>query len=81
MTVTPPVVRRPQPPASSDRSAGGRFALREVVRVPPLHLAAGAAVTIGIFLYVYAFRANYIDDAYIQLRYARTLLDSGTWGF
>ena len=35
----------------------------------------------GLLLYVAAFRATWVDDAYIQLRYARTLLEHGTWGF
>jgi len=38
-------------------------------------------VVTALLVYVAAFRATWIDDAYIQLRYARTLLESGTWGF
>jgi hypothetical protein len=33
-----------------------------------------------ILIYVYAFRPIFIDDAFIQFQYARTLADSGTWG-
>jgi len=46
-----------------------------------LRLAAALAVLAVLVPYVTAFRATWIDDAYIQLRYARTLIDSGTWGF
>jgi hypothetical protein len=43
--------------------------------------AKAAAVLTVLLLYVSAFRMAWIDDAYIQLQYARTLLESGTWGF
>ncbi len=43
--------------------------------------AKAAAVITVLLLYVSAFRMAWIDDAYIQLQYARTLLESGTWGF
>jgi hypothetical protein len=38
---------------------------------------------LGIFLYFYLslFRNALIDDAFITLRYVKTLLASGTWGF
>ena len=37
----------------------------------------------GLFLYVYLslFKNALIDDAFITLRYAKTLFISGTWGF
>ncbi|MDP9364256.1 MAG: hypothetical protein M3Q10_08540 [Chloroflexota bacterium] len=46
-----------------------------------LRLAGAMAVLAALVPYVAAFQATWIDDAYIQLRYARTLIDSGTWGF
>jgi hypothetical protein len=59
--------------------AGG---LRSRVQSFPLARMAVAAVVVAALLaYVAAFRATWIDDAYIQLQYARTLLESGTWGF
>ena len=38
---------------------------------------------LGIFLYFYLsfFENAFIDDTFITLRYAKTLLESGTWGF
>lgn len=44
-------------------------------------LAVAFAVLAVLVPYARAFRATWIDDAYIQLRHARTLIDSGTWGF
>jgi hypothetical protein len=49
--------------------------------IPLARLVTAAAVVVGLIFYVSAFRLTWIDDAYIQLRYARTLLESGTWGF
>lgn len=43
--------------------------------------AGAVAVLAVLVIYVAAFRATWIDDAYIQRRYARTLIDPGTWGF
>src|SRR5687767_8104410 len=34
-----------------------------------------------LFLYLNLFRHALIDDAFITLRYVKTLLTSGTWGF
>ena len=31
--------------------------------------------------YAWSLRATFVDDAFIQFRYARTLVESGTWGF
>lgn len=43
----------------------------------------GAWLFFGIFLYIYLhlFKNALIDDAFITLRYVKTLLTSGTWGF
>ncbi|HSL44833.1 MAG TPA: hypothetical protein VK897_15460 [Anaerolineales bacterium] len=43
----------------------------------------GVWLFFGIFLYFYLnlFGNALIDDAFITLRYAKTLLSSGTWGF
>lgn len=43
----------------------------------------GVWLFFGLFLYVYLhlFRNALIDDAFITLRYVKTLLISGTWGF
>jgi len=61
------------PALAAARAAVGR---RELVRA-----ATTAATLLALLAYAAAFRATWIDDAYIQLRYARTLLESGTWGF
>lgn len=53
----------------------------KVVRVPPRYLAAALVGIADLFFYVFAFRNTWIDDTYIQLQYARTLLEDGTWGF
>ena len=49
--------------------------------LPLPRLARAVAILAALLVYVAAFRATWIDDAYIQLQYARTLLESGTWGF
>jgi hypothetical protein len=43
----------------------------------------GVWLLFGIFLYFYLglFKNALIDDAFITLRYVKTLLTSGTWGF
>ena len=73
-------------PAVTWRSPNGgpwhRLAARLSWARPRLRLAlAGVGVLVGLLLYVAAFRATWVDDAYIQLQYARTLLEDGTWGF
>lgn len=59
--------------ASRHRPTISRLLLRRV--------AVAAAVVAALLLYLSAFRFTWIDDAYIQLQYARTLLADGTWGF
>jgi hypothetical protein len=46
-------------------------------------LRVGVWLLFGIFLYFYLelFKNALIDDAFITLRYVKTLLTSGTWGF
>ena len=68
-------------PIPGERSTGENRFLAAVMRVPLSRLAVAVAVVFGLFAYSWAFQATWVDDAYIQLRYARTLLDSGTWGF
>src|SRR5882724_8946587 len=47
-----------------------------------LRRAAFWAAALGaIAVYLSLFRGALIDDAYITLQWARTLADSGTWGF
>jgi hypothetical protein len=48
-------------------------------RIQRVALWAGAFGAIGIYLSL--FRHALVDDAYITLQWARTLADSGTWGF
>src|SRR5882724_10398342 len=48
-------------------------------RLQRLALWGAALGAIGIYLSL--FRHALIDDAYITLQWARTLADSGTWGF
>jgi hypothetical protein len=40
-----------------------------------------AAFASAVFCYLLLFRLALIDDAFITLRYVKTLLASGTWGF
>src|SRR4051794_2403722 len=42
---------------------------------------AAVGVAVGVYLYVATFRVAFIDDAYIQLQYARDLASHHTWGF
>jgi len=39
------------------------------------------ALTVALYFYVSLFRNVLVDDAFITLRYVRTLHASGTWGF
>ncbi len=39
------------------------------------------AVVAALYLYVASFRFTLIDDAYIQLQFARNLVEHQTWGF
>ncbi len=55
--------------------------MQKVVRVPPRYLAAAVVALADLVFYVFAFRHTWIDDTYIQLQYARTLIEHGTWGF
>jgi hypothetical protein len=41
----------------------------------------GVAAVAALYLYVASFRFTLIDDAYIQLQYARNLAEHQTWGF
>lgn len=40
-----------------------------------------AGVVTALVLYAWSLRHTFVDDAYIQFQYARTLVHSGTWGF
>ncbi len=40
-----------------------------------------AGVVFALVIYAWSFRHTFVDDAYIQFQYARTLAASGTWGF
>jgi hypothetical protein len=40
-----------------------------------------AGLALAVFLYLSLFQSALIDDAFITLRYAKTLFQSGTWGF
>jgi len=40
-----------------------------------------AGVVTALVIYAWSFRHTFVDDAYIQFQYARTLAASGTWGF
>src|SRR5215470_14805109 len=44
-------------------------------------LASFALLAAGLALYLSLFRDSLIDDAFITLSYARSLVTSGTWGF
>jgi hypothetical protein len=44
-------------------------------------LVASIVALLAIHRYVTVFKDSLIDDAFIQLQYARTLATSGTWGF
>ncbi len=55
--------------------------MHKVVRVSPRYLAAAIVGFADLLFYVFAFRHTWIDDTYIQLQYARTLIEHGTWGF
>src|SRR5262245_66323254 len=44
-------------------------------------LANFALLAAGLALYLSLFRDSLIDDAFITLSYARSLVTSGTWGF
>ncbi len=50
-------------------------------RVSLARLALALLAILGVFAYTSAFRGRYIDDAYIQLQYARQLIEHRTWGF
>ncbi len=52
-----------------------------VVQVSPRYLAAAVVGLADLLFYVFVFRNTWIDDTYIQLQYARTLIEHGTWGF
>lgn len=43
--------------------------------------AITSAVLTALTLYAWSLRHTFVDDAYIQFQYARTLAHSGTWGF
>lgn len=40
-----------------------------------------AGLVTALVIYARSFRHTFVDDAYIQFQYARTLAASGTWGF
>jgi len=51
---------------------------------PPRDARTCLAVVVlaaAVFTYLMVLRTALIDDAFITLRYAKTLLKSGTWGF
>jgi hypothetical protein len=70
------------------RIRGGIMEVSSTTALPPLaatrpgrlHIAF-AFLAIALFLYLSAFRDALIDDAYITLRYVKTLAATGTWGF
>ncbi len=43
--------------------------------------AIACAVLAALTLYAWSLRHTFVDDAYIQFQYGRTLTHSGTWGF
>ncbi len=55
-------------------SSAGRAAMR------PAGLLVFALFLLFLFVYLRLFRNALVDDAYITLDYARTLLGAGTWG-
>lgn len=57
--------------------------MKKAASLPGPLLQYGVWLLFCIFLYFYLqlFREALIDDAFITLNYARTLLSSGTWGF
>ncbi|MDP9370852.1 MAG: hypothetical protein M3Q65_00010 [Chloroflexota bacterium] len=59
--------------------------LLTVNTVPLRTFAVRYAVSFGVvaalFLYASLFKATYVDDAFIQLQYARDLIVHHTWGF
>ena len=73
------VATRPERDASVPRQRGVPRPTFGALSIP--RLAVGVGVVAALLAYVAAFGATWIDDAYIQLQYARTLLESGTWGF
>jgi hypothetical protein len=50
-------------------------------KVPPRHLILYLFCFILLYFYVNAFRSTFIDDAFIQFKYADTLVRHGNWGF
>jgi hypothetical protein len=44
-------------------------------------LAAFVVIAVALFAYLSLFKGAFIDDAFITLRYVKTLSESGTWGF
>ena len=82
-SVAPPALPRPAVPWSFPHGGlRNRLAVQVSLARPRLHrLLAAVGLLVGLLLYVAAFRATWVDDAYIQLQYARTLLEHGTWGF
>lgn len=42
---------------------------------------ASVAMVVALYFYVASFKFTLIDDAYIQLQYARNLAENQTWGF
>ncbi len=61
----------------ADRLLGNHAALR----TRAAYGAAAIGVVLGLAVYLSTFKDIYIDDAYIQLQYARTLVTHNTWGF
>ena len=85
MTGRPSAMPKPRPgPGQGDTFpwvAGAARVRAAVGAVPVARLLVAAGVVAALLVYVAAFQATWIDDAYIQLQYARTLIESGTWGF
>ena len=50
-------------------------------KVPPRDLILYLFSFVLLYLYVHAFRSTFIDDAFIQFKYADTLVRHGNWGF